>query len=128
MVVYRLLTTGSVEIDMMKRQVSKKKLERLAIQGGDFSRMGQRKVGLSLEELRQLLADDVRNLSRQEVSNQQDGGNQWLHRDISDEELELIMDRDCLFADPNSGEAVPVEGEMYDVVQGAGDSILQALD
>lgn len=33
-VVYRLLTTGSVEIDVMKRQVSKKKLERLAIQGG----------------------------------------------------------------------------------------------
>lgn len=36
MVTYRLLTSGSVEIDMMKKQISKKKLERLTIHGGDY--------------------------------------------------------------------------------------------
>jgi hypothetical protein len=35
-VTYRLLTSGSVEIDMMKKQISKKKLERLTIHGGDY--------------------------------------------------------------------------------------------
>ena len=34
--VYRLLTAGSVDIDMMEKQISKKKLERMAIVGGDF--------------------------------------------------------------------------------------------
>merc|ERR1711885_64362 len=36
-VVYRLLTTGSVEISMMEKQISKKKLERMAVTGGDYN-------------------------------------------------------------------------------------------
>jgi SNF2 family DNA or RNA helicase len=40
-VVYRLLTAGSVEIEMMEKQISKKKLERLTIHGGDFRRAGE---------------------------------------------------------------------------------------
>ena len=32
-VVYRLLTAGTVEIEMMEKQISKKKLERLTIHG-----------------------------------------------------------------------------------------------
>eukprot|EP00981_Chlorochromonas_danica_P010315 scaffold3120_cov167-Ochromonas_danica.AAC.2 len=124
-VVYRLLTMGSIEIDMMKKQVSKKKLERLTIQGGDFRKAGMKKA-ITLDELKHLLEDDVRNLSRQEQK--KDGNGEWLHREISDEELELILDRDSLFADPNSGESVPTEGEMYDIIQFGAESILQALD
>lgn len=63
--VYRLLTTGSVEIDMMEKQISKKKLERMAISGGNFARPGQRRDGggsgsaFTVDVLQQLLADDV---------------------------------------------------------------------
>lgn len=116
---------GSVEIDMMKKQVSKKKLERLTIQGGDFRKAGMKKA-ITLDELKHLLEDDVRNLTRQEQN--KDGNSEWLHREISDEELELILDRDSLFADSNSGESVPAEGEMYDIIQFGAESILQALD
>ena len=60
---YRLLTAGSVEIDMMEKQISKKKLERITIHGGDYRRAGQRTgCDLTLERLRQLLEDDVKNL------------------------------------------------------------------
>lgn len=41
-VTYRLLTAGSVEIDMMRKQISKKKLERLTVIGGDYRRAGER--------------------------------------------------------------------------------------
>merc|ERR1739845_310858 len=34
--VYRLLTLGSVDIEMMEKQMSKKKLERMTVVGGDF--------------------------------------------------------------------------------------------
>jgi SNF2 family DNA or RNA helicase len=40
--VYRLLTVGSVEIDMMEKSISKKKLERLTVHGGDYRRAGER--------------------------------------------------------------------------------------
>ena len=39
--VYRLLTVGSVEISMMEKQISKKKLERLTIHGGDYRKAGK---------------------------------------------------------------------------------------
>ena len=45
MAVYRLLTVGSVEIEMMEAQISKKKLERLSITGGDFRKAGRRSRG-----------------------------------------------------------------------------------
>lgn len=69
MVVYRLLTAGSVEIDMMEKQISKKKLERLTIHGGDYRVAGRRAGGqLTLNRLKNLLEDDVRNLSRMSVA------------------------------------------------------------
>ena len=45
MLVYRFLTIGSVEIDMMEKQMSKKKLERMAISGGNFAKPGQQVSG-----------------------------------------------------------------------------------
>lgn len=63
--VYRLLTKGSVEIEMMEKQISKKKLERLSIVGGDYRKAGRRSRGeMTTDELRLLLQDDVHNLQR----------------------------------------------------------------
>lgn len=119
--IYRFLTSGSVEIDMMKKQLSKKKLERLTMQGGDYRKAGRRegRQQISLNDLRSLLEDDVKNLSRMETkakseqlmihdNGDNDGGNDdavektgirnaWIQRDISDIELDMIMDRDRLF-------------------------------
>jgi superfamily II DNA/RNA helicase len=64
-IVYRLLTAGSIEIEVMEKQISKKKLERLTIHGGDFRRAGHRLGSqLTLSNLRKLLDDDVKNLKR----------------------------------------------------------------
>eukprot|EP00607_Mallomonas_marina_P010165 CAMPEP_0182419294 /NCGR_PEP_ID=MMETSP1167-20130531/3704_1 /TAXON_ID=2988 /ORGANISM="Mallomonas Sp, Strain CCMP3275" /LENGTH=717 /DNA_ID=CAMNT_0024594119 /DNA_START=47 /DNA_END=2204 /DNA_ORIENTATION=- len=63
-VVYRLVTTDSVEIEMLEKQVSKKKLERLTIHGGDYRQAGQRASGqLTMSRLKQLLEDDVKGLT-----------------------------------------------------------------
>ena len=43
--VYRLLTFNSVDIDMMEKQISKKKLERMAVVEGDFRKAGSRSNG-----------------------------------------------------------------------------------
>lgn len=64
---YRFLTSGSVEIDVMRKQMSKKKLERLTIHGGDYRKAGRRQSEqVSVADLRALLEDDVKNLSRRE--------------------------------------------------------------
>merc|ERR1712087_796455 len=61
--VYRLLTVNSVDIDMMEKQISKKKLERMAIVGGDFRKAGSRSRGeFRTEALNELLVDDVKDI------------------------------------------------------------------
>jgi len=107
--VYRLLTIGSVEIDMMEKQISKKKLERMAISGGNFAKPGQRREGtnFTLETLKQLLTDDV-NLEERAENKHSDK-----LQGISDEELALILDRDALFKEPC---AIPSEGKMFDII------------
>jgi len=68
--VYRFLTAGTVEIEMMQKQISKKKLDRMTMHGGDFRQAGKRAGSqLTLPYLRQLLEDDVRNLDRMMMSN-----------------------------------------------------------
>lgn len=134
-VTYRLLTSGSVEIDMMRKQISKKKLERLTMQGGDYRKAGRREgqQQVSLLELRALLEDDVKNLHKRDkdtsiatakpsaaTDTSPEGTTSsgrkrkaaknsamdaalavhtvdWIQRDISDAELDLIMNRDLLF-------------------------------
>lgn len=137
---------------MLEKQISKKKLERLTIHGGDYRRAGHRAGSeLTLSKLRKLLEDDVKNLSRMTTSSSTSssssaassngsregeegkgsapeegvdedaqessedngrtstkkapgsGGRKIQFLDISDEELDLIMDRSKLF--------VPVEEE-----------------
>lgn len=114
---------------MMRKQISKKKLERLTMQGGDYRKAGRREgqQQVSLLELRALLEDDVKNLHRREKDTSStssgsdsarkrkaaedcDGGADsvpavdWIQRDISDAELDLIMNRDRLF--PTSKKAL----------------------
>lgn len=132
-VVYRLLTADSVEIDVMEKQISKKKLDRLTISAGNFSQAGERTGGsLTLRRLKELLEDDVKNLARMTGSSNSatsTGGSARTERrfeSISDAELDLILNRRGLFPSMESAtqEAVeaddvcgiPLEGDMYDVV------------
>jgi len=116
--VYRLLTNGSVDIEMMEKQMSKKKLERMAIVGGDFRKAGVRKRGnFDTKVLSALLEDDVKDLQAK-TSDVED-------IKISEEELDAIMDRNKLFA---SGEnAIPTEGKMYDVVDANNVDVLGSM-
>jgi len=105
--VYRLLTANSVDIDMMEKQISKKKLERMAIVGGDFRRAGSRSKGeFSTGALDALLKDDISNL--------QSKGAEVESVRIDEDEFDAIMDRSRLFA--NGVGAIPSEGKMYDIV------------
>jgi ATP-dependent DNA helicase len=120
-IVYRLLTAGSVEIEMIEKQVSKKKLERMTIHGGDFRKAGFRANGnLTISKLHKLLEDDVSNMTRH--------GNHGADKMtkgamISDKEFEMITNRDKLFAtlaahgtEKPIKDPMPFEGDMYDVV------------
>ena len=117
--VYRLLTAGSVEIDMMEKQISKKKLERMTIHGGDYRQGGKRaSSALTIDRLRQLLEDDVKNLNRMTSV-----GEGCRSEEISDQELDLIMDRKLLFPTEHSltsseqvAVSFPCEGKHYDVL------------
>jgi ATP-dependent DNA helicase len=155
-IVYRLLTLNSVEIDMMKKQLSKKKLERLTIHGGDFRRAGRRQGSVSIEDLRKLLEDDVRSIVKKDTAGEDKG---WLNNYIDDEELDLIMNRLRIFSsfsvadsdDRNDSVSsvkgkrsrgqedtakrtkcqelltIPTEGEMYDFVNLGVDEVLANL-
>ena len=114
--IYRLLCPGTCEIEMMEKQVSKKKLERMTIYGGDFAKAGQRSgSSLTIKRLRQLLADDVNLGKRLEGKSiatiaTKSGISEG---EISEEELNLIMDREKIFAASD----FPQEGLMYDCVK-----------
>jgi len=107
--VYRLLTVNSVDIEMMEKQVSKKKLERMTISGGDFRKAGRRSRGdIDAEALSSLLKSDIKDLNAK--------GGDVEDVKIDDDEFDKIMDRKRLFA--TGDDAVPTEGKMYDVIEG----------
>ena len=116
--VYRLLTSNSVDIEMMEKQVSKKKLERMTIAGGDFRNAGKRSMGeMTFDKLQNLLQSDIQDL--------QGRGADIEDIKISDEEFELIMDRKTLFG---VGEkTIPLEGKMYDVINANAGDMLGAM-
>jgi hypothetical protein len=119
--VYRLLTVGSVEIEMMEAQISKKKLERLSITGGDFRKAGRRSRGeMTTESLRELLKDDVHNIQRMQAGGVDEG-------DMAEEELALVMDRRRMFLGEGEEGAMAEEGHMYDVVRARGGDILSGM-
>jgi ATP-dependent DNA helicase len=100
--VYRLLTCNSVDIEMMEKQVSKKKLERMTIAGGDFRKAGRRSQGdMTFEKLQNLLQSDIHDLhGRTDIEDIR----------INDEEFEMIMNRKKLFEEGDN--AIPPEGKM----------------
>eukprot|EP00985_Skeletonema_marinoi_P027639 scaffold23018_cov205-Skeletonema_marinoi.AAC.2 len=117
--VYRLLTVNSVDIDMMEKQISKKKLERMAIVGGDFRKAGSRSKGeFKTESLNELLESDVKDLQLK--------GTDVESIRIDDEEFEFIMNRKKLFGE--GGDAIPTEGKMYDVIEGVKGDMLGAMN
>ena len=110
-VVYRFLTSGSAEIGMMEKQISKKKLERMAVTGGDYNKAGRRSRGdLTTDGLRALLDSDV-NIAQRVAGMTGDD-----KEALSDEELALVLDRKKIF----SAKGIPTEGKMYDVVAASG--------
>lgn len=116
--VYRLLTVNSVDIEMMEKQVSKKKLERMTIAGGDFRKAGRRSVGdFDADQLQSLLKSDIKDLNAK--------GGDIEDIKISDEEFELIIDRKRLFQ--KGKDAIPTEGKMYDVIDAAGGDVLGSM-
>jgi ATP-dependent DNA helicase len=117
--VYRLLTCNSVDIEMMEKQISKKKLERMTIAGGDFRKAGRRSQGdITFEKLQSLLVSDIKDMSAK--------GDDVEDLKLCDEEFELIMDRKTLFG--KEKDAIPGEGKMYDVIDAAGGDFLGAME
>lgn len=86
---------------MMERQISKKKLERLTICGGDFRKAGQRSsVKITIEDLRKLLEDDLNlQYTQKKDGASGNGSGDWMGQEISEEELEMIMNREWLFGE-----------------------------
>lgn len=116
--VYRLLTCNSVDIEMMEKQISKKKLERMTIAGGDFRKAGRRSQGdMTFEKLQSLLVSDISDLQAK--------GADIEDIKMSDEEFEMIMDRNRLFSD--GADAPPTEGKMYDILDTAGGDVLGSM-
>ncbi|KAL7504070.1 hypothetical protein ACHAXN_001776 [Cyclotella atomus] len=116
--VYRLLTVNSVDVEMMEKQISKKKLERMAIVGGDFRKAGSRSRGeFNDQALTNLLEADVKDL-------QSKGADAESVR-IDDDEFEMIMNREKLFAEGDG--AIPSEGKMYDVLDSNKGDMLGAM-
>ena len=116
--VYRLLTLGSVDIEMMEKQMSKKKLERMTVVGGDFRKAGLRSRGeFSQEQLQNLLTDDIKDLQQKTL---EAGKSEDIS--IEDQEFNNIMDRKTLFS-----EQLDKEGNMYDVVEQGNVGLLGAV-
>ncbi|OMO56882.1 SNF2-related protein [Corchorus capsularis] len=111
--VYRLATAQSVDCRIMKRAQSKLKLEHVVIGKGQFHQ--ERKT--DNDDLKE---DDILSLLKDEETAE----DKMVQTDISDEDLEKIMDRSDLIADPDEGEkakaaianAVPLKGPGWEVV------------
>ncbi|KAH1072832.1 hypothetical protein J1N35_025160 [Gossypium stocksii] len=110
--VYRLATAQSVECRILKRAYSKLKLEHVVIGKGQFHQ--ERKQSNDLVEEEDLLA-----LLRDEETAE----DKMIQTDISDEDLERILDRSDLIADTSdkekaqaSADAVPLKGPGWEVV------------
>merc|ERR1740139_997056 len=117
--VYRLLTINTVDMDMMEKQISKNKLARMAISGGDFRKAGRRSMGeFSVNSLDSLLADDIKDFNAK--------GDDIENHKIDDAEFECIIDRKKLFAQGET--SIATEGKMYDIIDANKGEVLGALN
>ncbi|GKU99146.1 hypothetical protein SLEP1_g12034 [Rubroshorea leprosula] len=122
--VYRLATAQSVECRILKRAFSKLKLEHVVIGKGQFHQ--ERKPSTDTLEEEDLLA-----LLRDEETAE----DKRIQTDISDEDLERVLDRSDLIAGSDDGNAiasinaVPLKGPGWEVVIPTGTgSVLSTLN
>ncbi|GER38374.1 chromatin remodeling 1 [Striga asiatica] len=112
--VYRLATAQSVEGRILKRAFSKLKLEHVVIGKGQFKQERSKADGadtMTEEELLALLGEE------------DDKEEKWIQTDISDEDLDRVLDRSDLVPCVNSSSekdeninAVPLKGPGWEVV------------
>jgi hypothetical protein len=121
--VYRLVTVNSIDVEMMEKQISKKKLERMTIVGGDYRKACARSRGVIKPELlSRLLQSDIKGLSTKGDANDSN----MVNVQIDDEEFDMIMDRNRLFA--SESDAISTEGKMYDIIEAASCDILGNME
>ncbi|XP_047262238.1 ATP-dependent DNA helicase DDM1-like [Capsicum annuum] len=112
--VYRLSTALSVEGRMLKRAFSKLKLEHVVIGKGQFKQERSKPATDTMEE------EDLMALLRDDDSEE----DKLMQTDISDEDLQRVLDRSDLVAGPPnedvSGESsvnvLPLKGPGWEVV------------
>ncbi|KAH1157921.1 hypothetical protein AAZX31_11G065700 [Glycine max] len=112
--VYRLSTAQSIEGRMLKRAFSKLKLEHVVIEKGQFHQ--ERTKPASMDEIEE---DDVLALLRDEETAE----DKKIHTDISDEDLEKLLDRSDLIVNDSNDDnfkapvsAFPLKGPGWEVV------------
>ncbi|GAA0149614.1 DNA helicase [Lithospermum erythrorhizon] len=111
--VYRLATAQSVEGRILKRAFSKLRLEHVVIGKGEFKQERTKTEPDVLEE------DDLLALLRDDEAEE----DRWVQTDISDEDLERVLDRsDLIYVPPSedkvisSTELFPLKGPGWEVV------------
>ncbi|KAK7309289.1 hypothetical protein RJT34_05880 [Clitoria ternatea] len=109
--VYRLATAQSIEGRMLKRAFSKLKLEHVVIEKGQFHQ--DRTMPAAINELEE---EDILAMLREEESAE----DKMIHTDISDEDLEKLMDRSDLIINDSDDKApvssFPLKGPGWEVV------------
>ncbi|RDY07314.1 ATP-dependent DNA helicase DDM1, partial [Mucuna pruriens] len=112
--VYRLSTAQSVEGRMLKRAFSKLKLEHVVIEKGQFHQ--ERSKSVSMDEMEE---EDVLALFRDEETAE----DKMIQTEISDEDLERILDRSDLMVNNSNDDNVrapesgfPLKGPGWEVV------------
>lgn len=97
--VYRLATAQSVEGRMLKRAFSKLKLEHVVIEKGQFH---QERVTPSIAD--EMEGEDILALLRDEETAE----DKMIQKDISDEDLEKLLDRSDLVINSSTDDKAPV--------------------
>ncbi|KAF8406427.1 hypothetical protein HHK36_008514 [Tetracentron sinense] len=126
--VYRLATALSVEGRILKRAFRKLKLEHVVIGKGQFQQE-RTKSNTSEVEVRVVSCDSCHLLFMEEdllalLQDEEDAEDKLIQTDISDEDLERVLDRSDLIGDPSNdegkitaaGNGVPLKGPGWEVV------------
>eukprot|EP00750_Incisomonas_marina_P027137 INCI6141.1.p1 GENE.INCI6141.1~~INCI6141.1.p1 ORF type:complete len:734 (-),score=138.07 INCI6141.1:191-2323(-) len=110
--VYRLITENSVELKILARANSKRKLERVVVSKGMFRKPTAGDKSLSKDDLKALLEDDV----DLKTATKATGG-------ISDSELDHIMGRNM-----DELAAMTKKGAHYEIVEHKASSLIGKVD